>query len=69
MVRLGRGLGLGVVGRRLFELRRQFQVLPGEFARPLLGIRVLECLGFERDFFGACSRVPPGIADLASARR
>jgi hypothetical protein len=49
---------LGLVGRRLFEPLRQFQVFRGDFAHLLLGIRVLEGLGFGQEFFGAVSRVP-----------
>jgi hypothetical protein len=54
----GRGLGLGLVGRRLFQLLSQFHIFLGDFVHLLLGIRVLEVLGFGQNFFGAVSRVP-----------
>jgi hypothetical protein len=54
----GRGLGSGLVGHRLFQLLSQFHIFLGDFVHLLLGIRVLEVLGFGEDFFSAIPRVP-----------
>jgi hypothetical protein len=47
-----------LVGGGPFELLRQFQVFLGDFAHPLLGLRVPEGLGFDQDFLGVISRIP-----------